>query len=191
VTGHLFALPRAVFERAGGMDGLGRRFDDDHEIARRVRALGLRCVQTPLVYTVENALPTLRAYRVQMRRWFVMPKQAMAPYLTARENAATVLFSAGNLLPPALLAVALAAPGPVTLTCAALAFALFAAVYAGCEARYLPRRTPARGWAALPWVCFVTPLHVLLSLALPGDRIEWRGLAYRARRGGAMEAIAE
>ncbi|MBC7809241.1 MAG: glycosyltransferase, partial [Akkermansiaceae bacterium] len=77
VTGHVFALRRAVFERTGGMSGLEKRFDDDHEIARRVRALGLPLVQTPLVYGVANALGSLAAYRTQMRRWFVMPRQGM------------------------------------------------------------------------------------------------------------------
>ena len=32
---------------------------------------------------------------------------------------------------------------------------------------------------------------VLAALIIPGDRIEWRGQAYRAHRGGALEILEE
>ncbi|MBF6589345.1 MAG: glycosyltransferase, partial [Ktedonobacterales bacterium] len=43
ITGHCFALRRADFVAAGGFDGLEARVDDDHELARRLGRLGLRC----------------------------------------------------------------------------------------------------------------------------------------------------
>lgn len=188
VTGHVFALRRNVFERTGGMNGLEKRFDDDHEIARRVRALGLPLRQTSLVYGVANALPTFAAYRKQMRRWFVMPKQAMAPYLTRKEQIVTTLLSLGNLIPPVLFLCALFAPGRETVSAAVLAFAAFLISYLWLENRYLPARTPYRGLVGLPVVAFLTPIHVLIALLLPDNRITWRGRTYRAKRGGELVA---
>jgi ceramide glucosyltransferase len=191
ITGHLFALRRSVFAQTGDMDGLAGRFDDDHEIARRVRALGMSAVQTPLVYRVANALPTTKAYFGQMRRWFVIPRQGMNPYLTSYETTVTTLLSVGNLLPPLVLLCAALVPGPTTFACAALTFLAFLMCYALLEARYLPAQTPGYriGWLLV--VVFLTPLQVLLSLCLPGDRIVWRGQAYHMRRGGAMEVSRE
>ncbi len=191
LTGHVFALRRDVFERAGGMVGLEKRFDDDHEIARRVRALGLQLSQTPLVYGVANALPSLAAYRLQMRRWFVMPRQGMAANLTPKERVVSALLSVGNLIPPALLLCAILAPSRVTLSAVVVAFAAFLACYLHLENRHLPARTPYRGVLLLPVVAFLTPLHILIALLLPGNRITWRGRTYEARPGGGLEPTDE
>ncbi len=43
ITGHVFALRGTVFAQAGGMTKLEHRFDDDHEIARRVRWVSPWC----------------------------------------------------------------------------------------------------------------------------------------------------
>lgn len=191
VTGHVFALRRDVFERTGGMNGLEKRFDDDHEIARRVRALGLPLAQTPLVYGVANALESLTAYRIQMRRWFVMPRQAMASHLTAKEQIVTALLSLGNLVPSVLLLCAVFAPGRTTLSGAVLSFCAFLLCYLYLESYYLPARTPYRGLMWLPIVAFLTPLHVLISLLLPGNRITWRGQTYEAQRSGELHSTDE
>lgn len=187
ITGHIFALRRSVLEDAGGMEGLARRFDDDHEIARRVRALGLPVEQTALVYRVANRLASFTDYCAQLRRWFVMPREAMVPYLTPREQAVSGLLSLGNLMPPVILLCALCVPEPVTFACVAIAFLAFLACYAGLETFYLPILTPARRLLLLPVVAFLTPLHVLFALLLPGDRILWRGQVYHARRGGGLQ----
>jgi ceramide glucosyltransferase len=189
ITGHWFGLTGETFDRIGGMDGLAGRFDDDHEFARRVRATGLRIVQTPVIYEVSNYLPTLRAYSAQMRRWFVMPKQAMLPYLTPRERWLTTVLSIGNLLPPAMVLVALLAPSAGAITPALLIVAAFLATYGYLEVRYLSRRTPLHGLLLLPLVAFLTPLQILAQLLIPGEIIEWRGQRLRARHGGGLEVL--
>ncbi|NTV65763.1 MAG: glycosyltransferase, partial [Oscillochloris sp.] len=100
ITGHCFALRRTVFDHVGGFAGMAGRLDDDHELARRVRAVGLRCVQTPLIYGAENRLATARAYHAQLRRWLTIPRLTMLPQLSPRERRLTLLTSGGNLLPP-------------------------------------------------------------------------------------------
>lgn len=188
ITGHVFALRRDVFEKANGLNGLVHRFDDDHEIARRVRGLGLRIVQTPLIYQVTNDLLSFAAYLSQMRRWFVIPRESMVPFLTPREKAVSGLLSLGNILPTMVLLAAFChAPKGTACACIAVTFAAFLTCYAGLEARYLPQRTPLRGLLLLPIVAFLTPLHILLVLLLPSDRILWRGQTYRAKRGGELQ----
>ncbi len=126
-----------------------------------------------------------------MRRWFVMPKQAMAPYLIRREQIVSLLLGIGNLLPTLVLLGMVSVPNTVTVLCAGITFVVFLASYLGLEERFLPFRTPWKRLLLLPFIAFVTPLHVLLALLLPGDRIIWRGQSYRAKRDGTLERREE
>ena len=192
ITGHLFALRRRDFAAIGGLDGLDEaaRIDDDHELARRVRRAGLRCVQTPVIYDVHNDFAAFSDYANQMRRWFVIPKQTMLPQLTRDEQLVSLIGSLGNTLLPLLALLALAARTRRTLANLAGSTAIFAAVYALSERRWLRRRTPRRGW---PWViaaAFLAPLQALAALSA-GDAFTWRGVRYRLHRDGRMERIGE
>jgi ceramide glucosyltransferase len=188
ITGHFYALRRDVFYAIGGLDGMAGRFDDDHELARRVMRHGLANVQTPVVYDVHNHLATLDDYANQMRRWFIIPRQTMAPYLTPYQQLVSLLGSAGNLLPPLLAAMAvfgglagslpgsgararpnrkqrgaakkLASPAAPLLA----SLALFAAAYAWCEHAYLGRKTPGPRWPLVLLSALIAPLQALGGL---------------------------
>ena len=188
ITGHCFALRRDVFNAVGGFEGMAQRIDDDHELARRVRAHGLRCVQTPLIYDVDNHMATIASYRAQFKRWFVIPRETMMPWLTPREQAVSLLGSFGNLLLPLLGLLALGTRRRAALGSFSASMALFAAVYAWCERAYLKRRIPLRRWPLLLMVALLTPLQVLAAL-LSDDEIEWRGQRLRVRRGGRFEVL--
>lgn len=188
ITGHCFALRRTVWHAAGGLSGMPGRFDDDHELARRVRGLGLRAAQTPLIYDVDNRLGTLAAYRAQMRRWFAMPRVAMAPFLTPREQMASLLGSAASLIPPLLLVLAALRRTRVAWGALAAALACFAGGYAWCERAYLRRHTPSCRWPLVVVSALFTPLEVLAALAA-GNEIEWRGQRLRLARGGGYEVL--
>jgi ceramide glucosyltransferase len=199
ITGHCFALRQEVFGAAGGFAGMAGRIDDDHELARRVRAIGLRCVQTPLIYGVENRLATARAYHAQLRRWLTFPRLTMLPQLSTRERLATALSSAGNLLPPlaVLLAVGPHLRGSYCRNAPAklahfgnmiVMLALFLATYAIIDRAYLGGVTPARRWPLLVVTALLTPLHIL-AVSLGGDVVEWRGQRIRLRPGGEFEVL--
>lgn len=188
ITGHCFAVKRGIFEAAGGLDQMDNRLDDDHELARRLRRLGLRAVQTPVIYDVRNELPTSNAYRAQMKRWFVFPRQAMAPTMSLYEQAVTLVGSAGNLLPPSLAILALLRHRRSDIRGLVASLGMFAVCYALCEALYLKRATPRRRWLLLPAVALLAPIEVLLALA-SDDEVEWRGQRLRVRRGGTFEVI--
>lgn len=188
ITGHCFALRRDVFEALGGFNNMAQRVDDDHELARRVLAHGLRCVQTPLIYDVENRLATAQAYQAQLRRWFVMPRQNMLPQLNRHQRLATLVGSAGNLLPPATVLLALLVRRRDATLAAAGCLGLFLASYALIDQRYLGGVTPARRWALLPVTALLTPLHIALASAT-GEVVEWRGQRLRLLRGGGFETV--
>lgn len=188
ITGHCFALRREIFHKVGGFVGLERRIDDDHELARRVRKLGLRCIQTPMIYDVDNDFDSLRAYNKQMKRWFIFPRQAMLPFLTAWEQTVSLVGSIGNILPGLLAMLVLVTGRRSAFRTLVISMGLFSAIYALCEICYLKRRTPFQRWPLLPIVALLTPLHALWSL-LSNKEIEWRGQRLLIRRGGNMEVI--
>jgi len=190
ITGHCFAMPRARFEAVGGLGGLAGRIDDDHELARRVRRHGLRNVQTPLVYDVENRLATLADYHNQLRRWMLIPRQTMLPSLGVRERGAMLIGSGGSLLPPLLALLALAGRRPAALAALGLSVGSFAAAYALIERSYLRRPMPARRWPLLPLLACATPVHVAFA-ALGDETIHWRGQRLRIERGGRYTVLNE
>lgn len=189
VTGHCFALRLKTLHRVGGFDGLANRIDDDHELARRVRAAGLACTQTPLIYDVNNSFDSRHAYNAQMKRWFVLPRQTMIPYLTPREQLFSLLGSIGNLLPGIMLPLALFSRRRTVWMKFGLSLGLFTAIYAWCEQRYLKRHTPLKRWLLLPIIALITPVQVLAAL-LSNNEIEWRGQKLRVLRGGKLEIIS-
>jgi ceramide glucosyltransferase len=188
VTGHCFAILRARFEAVGGFEGMAGRIDDDHELARRVRRAGLRNVQTPLVYDVENRLATLGDYHAQLRRWMLLPRQAMLPALSRRERAAMALTGAGALLPPLQLLLALVVRRRAPLAALATSLGAFAACHALIERAYLGRPMPARRWPLLPFLACGTPVQLALA-SLGGETIRWRGQRLRVARGGGFRVL--
>jgi ceramide glucosyltransferase len=188
ITGHFFVIRRDVFERIGGLAGMDGRIDDDHELARRLRRHGLRCVQTPTIYDVDNDLPSLPAYLAQMQRWFVFPRRLMLPQLARRERAATALGGAGTFVPSLVAALALASRSRRAVGAFAIVLGVFLAVYRVCEWRYLGRVTPRRR-LLLPIVAAVlAPLQVVVGL-LAGDEVRWRGQRLRIGQGGQIEVL--
>ena len=188
ITGHCYALRRATFDAIGGLSAMAGRVDDDHELARRVRRHGLRCIQTPMIYDVDNDLPTLAAYLAQMRRWFVFPRQLMAPYLSRRDRLAIGLGSVGTLVPSLVALLALISRSRQAWCGLAVVLGAFAAVYMVVERWYLGRATPARRLVALPVAAVIAPLQIAAGL-LAGDEVQWRGQRLRIRRDGVAEVL--
>ncbi|HEY8599353.1 MAG TPA: glycosyltransferase [Thermomicrobiales bacterium] len=190
ITGHLVAYRHALFARAGGLDGLADQIDDDFAFARRLHAIDAAIRQTPVVYDVDNDLASGPLFARQLRRWFVLPRQAMAGALTPQEMAAGLLVSAGLLLPP-LVAIA-AALARTRAACAAVfaTIALFSAVALACE-RLLrnPHPPPPRRWWTFPAVAVALPLGALVATLFANNEVEWRGQRLRIASGGRFERM--
>jgi ceramide glucosyltransferase len=174
----------------GGFEQMDGRIDDDHELARRLRRHGLRSLQTPMIYDVDNELPTLAAYLAQMQRWFVFPRLLMAPALSRRDMSMTTLGSLGTLLPSLVALLALASRSLAAVRGLALTLGVFAAVYLHSERRYIGRTTPLRPLALLPIVALVAPLQIVWGL-LAGDEVQWRGQRLRIGRDGIVKVLSE
>ena len=188
ITGHFYALRREVFAAVGGLDGMEGRFDDDHELARRIQRCGRKNVQTAVIYDVDNQLSAFDGYTNQMRRWFIIPRQTMAPYLTPYQQFVSLLGSVGNLIPPLLAALTLL--GGIILAPFALTMTLYAAAYAWCEHAYLARTTPLKRW---PWVllsALIAPLQALAGFLGSSD-FYWRGQHIRLHPGGRYAILPE
>lgn len=186
VTGHCFALRRSVFEQVGGLDGLNNRIDDDHEIARRVRRAGYKAVQTPMIYDADNYLADWRSYHKQMKRWFIIPRQTMVPYLTLKEKILSSLGGIGIFLLPLLALLALITRRRSTGLAFWGSLGLFSAIYALSEKYYIRRLTPVRYWWLVPVLGILSPLHMLWTFLVKPE-IEWRGQRIYVHRSGEME----
>ncbi len=188
VTGHCFVVRRKIFDQFGGFSDMKDRVDDDHELARRVRKLGLSCIQTPLIYDVDNKLDSFRAYAAQMKRWFVFPRQAMFPMLRPREQLVSLIGSIGNLIPGLLGLLVLFTWRPSALGALGISLGIFAVVYWLCETLFISRRTPLHRWPLLILVALIVPLHIIAML-FANDEIKWRGQRLRVKRGGGFEVL--
>lgn len=188
ITGHCFALRRTTLAAVGGFEGLDGRLDDDHELARRVRAHGLRLAQTPLNYDVTNRLDSFAAYRAQLRRWFIFPRQAMLPALTRRERLILSVGSLGNLVPGLLALLTLLARRRAPALALAFALALVTGIHALTERAYLKRGTPTLRRSLLPLVAIGTPWQILAALFAP-PIVEWRGQRLHVERGGRFTVL--
>jgi ceramide glucosyltransferase len=190
ITGHLVAYRRRLFTQAGGLDGLADQIDDDFAFARRLRAIGATIVQTPVVYDVDNDLDTWSAFARQLRRWFVLPRQAMVGALSGREATAGIAVSIGTLLPPlvALLA-ALARKRAATAALGACLIAYVLSTHANERLLQNPAPRPrGRSWTH-PLVAFALPVGTLIAALFADDEVEWRGQRLRIAPGGRFERI--
>lgn len=188
ITGHCFAMRRSVFLATGALRGMGNRADDDHELARATKRLGLRLLQTPLIYEVDNYLSSFHAYRAQMKRWFVMPRQSMLPGLTRKESMLMMLTGADIWVPLLLAVLALVPHRPGSLLALMASLGILYVVNELCGRLYTGHPTPRR-WLFLPVLsAILAPVLILLAI-FGDDHIEWRGQRLRLHRGGQMESI--
>lgn len=187
ITGHFVALQRKIFMEAGGLEGLDHFIDDDFELARRLRAQKRRSLQTPLVYDIDNDLPSFRAYQKQLKRWFVLPRQAMMPSLSAWERVVASVTTGTLAFPSALLVLALLTRRRAAFSALLASLGIFAASYTICEKDYLKGHTPSRRWPLLIAAALLTPLDVIRHLVSSSGEVEWRGQHLHIRRDGQVE----
>ncbi|HEY0755989.1 MAG TPA: glycosyltransferase [Ktedonobacteraceae bacterium] len=186
ITGHFVAFKRRDLAAAGWLEGLEEYIDDDFELARRLRSLDLRSVQTPLIYDIDNDLPSWQAYQKQLKRWFVLPRQAMLPSLSLWQRVVSSLTTASLAAPGALLLLTLCTRRRVALSALLASLGVFGVSYLISERGYLKGHIPVRCWPLLAGVALLTPLDVARHL-LSSSEIEWRGQLLYIGRDGKIE----
>jgi ceramide glucosyltransferase len=185
ITGHFVAFKRQSLEAAGGLEGLEGYIDDDFELARRLRALKMRSVQTPLIYDIDNDFPSLRAYQKQLKRWFVLPRQAMMPSLSPWQRGVASITIGSLAAPSLLLLLALLTRRRAAFGALLASLGIFSASYVVSERKYLKGRIPLHRWPLLAVVALLTPLDVARHL-VSSSEIEWRGQLLRVQRDGRI-----
>lgn len=183
ITGHIFALRRETLDEVGAFAGLENNAGDDHVLARKIRDMGMRAVQTPMIYDVENHLNGMADYAAQMKRWFVFPRQMLLPMLTLREKAVTFGLSTGNVIPGLLLLLSLLTRRRAPLKALGRSMAAFSVVYLLCEIVYLKRTTPLWRWPVVALAALVAPAQIVAAL-FSSNEVEWRGRRIRIEVGG-------
>lgn len=187
VTGHIFALTRATFERVGGFEKMEDRIDDDHEIARRTTALGLGCMQTRVIYDVGNDMPDRKAFNNQMKRWFVIPRQTLFPHMSAWQHCSTTALNLMNFMPPVVLLMAVFGASAYALSCFAVMFAAYALVHFWMSVQYLKLGHVATQLYTLFIVMILVPFQIIAAL-LSRDTFQWRGQTFTMRNGKVVRS---
>jgi ceramide glucosyltransferase len=181
ITGHIFFLSKNTFDRAGGFRKMENRIDDDHELARRIKALHLKIVQTPVCYGVSNEIADFKAFCRQMKRWFVIPRNTMTPFLNFKQQIVSLLLTVGMFLPGFVLLIYLISPDFSNLSSLMYTFAATLAGYNVCYAH-----NPLRNWKSwfyVPITTFLLPLQVLWFYLFANNQIEWRGQNIMVEKG--------
>jgi ceramide glucosyltransferase len=186
ITGHFVAFEHKSFLEAGGLEGLEDAIDDDFALARRLRTRQLRSVQTPLVYDIDNDLSSFQAYQKQLKRWFVLPRQAMLPLLSPWERFVASVTTGTLAFPSALLILALFTRRRTAFSALLASLGVFGISYWLCEKNYLKGRTPPGRLPLFLVVALLTPLDISRHL-VSNSEIEWRGQRLHIRRGGQVE----
>jgi ceramide glucosyltransferase len=190
VVGQMACYWRRPFLAAGGFDGLEGYLDDDFVLARRLRMTGLRPLQTPVVYDINDPTNSWRDYAAKFKRWIILPRQSMAPFLTPWQRVAAFLATPATiLLPSALGVIALVTRRRIPVGALAATLGAFAMTHEVSRRYFLRRAMPRRRWPMLLYTVLVTPIHAALTL-LGGNEIEWRGQRMRVYRDGHFERIA-
>ena len=190
VVGQMACYWRKPFIAAGGFDGLEGFIDDDFALGERLRKGGLRPVQAPVVYDVNDPVESWQGYAKKFKRWIILPRHGMEPFLTRWQRFAAFLATPATiLLPSALGAVALVSRRRIPLFALAATLGAFVATNTVMHRRFLGFALPWRRWPAVLYVALVTPVHAAL-MVLAGHEIEWRGQRMRLMSGGRFKRIA-
>jgi ceramide glucosyltransferase len=190
VVGQMACYRRRPLAAIGGFSCLENYLDDDFVLAQRLRRSGLRPFQAPVVFDVYDGAASWREYGAKFTRWIVLPKQAMAPFLTTRQRLVAFLATPATILLPSLLGVlALITRRRAPLASFAGSLGAFALAQTVLYVHYLRRRMSPRRWPLLAHAALVAPVQATLAL-LAGDEIEWRGQRLRVFRDGHFERVA-
>ncbi|MGE5335365.1 MAG: glycosyltransferase [Nitrososphaerota archaeon] len=190
VVGQMACYWRKPFIAAGGFEGLEGFIDDDFALGQRLRTGGLRPVQAPVVYDVNDPVESWQGYAKKFKRWIILPRHGMEPFLTRWQRFAAFLAAPATiLLPSALGAVALVSRRRIPLFALAATLGTFVATNTVIHRRFLGFSLPWRRWPAVVYAALVTPVHAAL-MVLAGHEIEWRGQRMRLTSDGRFKRIA-
>jgi hypothetical protein len=180
--GQLMVARRADYERAGGHAAIGASLHDGLALPRAFRKAG---IATDLFDATDVAV--CRMYQNAGEVWRGLAKNAVEGLAAPGKIVpVTLLLLAGQVLPPVLLALALAGAGPAGWSAGAAGIAVVAL--------YAPRLAAARRFRQPLGSALLHPLGILVFLAiqwtalarhLAGRPAAWKGRTYAAAPRGS------
>ena len=184
INGMCYAFRTETFRRHDAYGPILGHLADDLALARRMRRLGLRIVQTTACVEIRTSVESWTRYRQQMHRWFLFAT------LLLRDQAVPVRAAIGVLhgVPPVALIVLFASvlvqpswpngAGLVVVLAVRIAVILWFQQRLTGAMRHLPLLSIGSE--------LLQPFHLLHAVA---DRtIRWRTRVYRVRGNDAFEA---
>lgn len=190
VVGQMACYWRRPFVTIAGFEDLEDYIDDDFVLGQRLREAGLRPVQAPVIYDVNDPVESWQGYEEKFKRWIILPRHGMEPFLTRWQRFAAFLATPATILLPSVLgALALLTRRRITLAALIATLGTFAASQAISYSRILRSTMPPRRWPSVLYAVLVTPVHAALTV-LAGHEIEWRGQRMRVYRDGHFERVA-
>lgn len=184
ITGHIYAIKRIDFEFVGGFKDMESRLDDDHELARRIMASGLKNKQTSALYDVDNYLPSMQWFFNQMKRWFIFPREMMLPEVSLVSKILTLITSLPSLLPGIIILLTLGniQAWPYLVIVIIISYLIY---FLGTR-YYLHTTSPQWVVPLIIIVTFIIPFQILFFL-FSDNSITWRGQKLRIQKGGKYE----
>lgn len=182
LVGKVVALRASSLAAVGGFTALERHLGEDMELARRFRALGMRCVALPITVT---SLASARSWDVVIDRYarWITVIRAQRPSLLASYPA---LFFA--TWPIALSSAAVVAASTSSGAGALAATAACAAIASRLAVSLAARRAARHGLWSAPFDAVLADAVLAMAFArsLRTRTVTWRGRALRVDEGGVL-----
>ncbi len=178
INGMYYITKRDVLQALGNFDGLEATVTDDYAVAQRFARAGHKLAQTPIRHGISTHVEGPRAYLRLMTRWFIFPQASIMRTASAYQQA---VFYGFIVLPQFVPLLIVFAGGWVALAY----YGVNALLSILIDRAYLGKPTPLWGYALMPVVHVLVPLHILWALLSP-KRITWRGQVMRIDRDGTF-----
>jgi ceramide glucosyltransferase len=188
INGMCYAIRRAVLDQVGGLRGLERFVADDFAVAQRMRAHGLRLVQTPVRHAISTYVAGPGHYWRLIQRWLIFPRESLMRRLGPAD---TLRFYAVAVLPLTApwLAVGAAVRGRPAVRRLGVAYLLLNWIGPlWLSRRYLNNAIPLRWAWLLPVAQLLLPAQAVAALLAP-QRIVWRGHVIAVEPGGTVRMV--
>ena len=189
ITGHLFILKREVLESVGAFNGMNQNFDDDHDLGRRLINSGYVCIQSSVPYKVHNHIASFNLLSKQIKRWFMMPRQAMIQNTNLKERLVTLILSIDFFIPLFIAFFVLIAFSLVNFYSLLVFIFIFILIDQIHLKKNLHQHFKFANLTLYPLVIFVIPLLSIITLLTPNTHVYWRGQKLKLKNNGSFEVL--
>ena len=189
ITGHLFIVKKDVLESVGAFDGMNNNFDDDHNLAKRLINKGYFCMQTNIPYKVHNYIATFLQLSKQIKRWFMMPRQALVQNTKLKEKVITILISIDFFIPILIVFFAIVYFSFVSMFSLLIYILIFIFIDQVHLRKNLHQHFKWPNLILYPFVGFVIPLLAIRALLTPNTNVYWREQKLKLKNDGSFEVL--